>query len=897
MKKTFFFLFLVLLFFPSALAVIQNSQLKVLAVTSDGKGLGADLFLEIEEGSGGIWVSAEPLVGTTTQSAARTARDVAKKFSLEVEKHDFKFSIDSAASLVEGPSAGAAMALLIVSSLQNKVLPSNISVTGTIDGSGNVGPVGGVFEKSVEASKLGIELFMIPRGEAVQTVRIEGQVKSINLVEYGPNDLGMTIVEVANIDDVIKYAFSDIKSIDVSQIIASSEIPDFVPKPVLLQPHLQVMKSLVNEYIRETNVIIGEAKNSVSFAVIEDPALVNTLLDTITSAEQTMRQAEILDEQNYLYSAANFAFLARVNALLVRDVSLTPSILNPSSSALEYKISELKSGAIDLEEMLDKSIPVDYLEWYISAQQRLSYAKVNLDKLSSTQVIIIGGDSISDGFERLSDYEFAVAWLGVAEDFFEITKNSVKRVKLNSAFENEMDDLLVKGEETAMSLPEETADDIVRRINAAKFEKAKGWNMASVFDSATAYALGSAEKLTEGKEITELTAVLESKINDFEKKISSSKYKFSWPVLYLDHAKYFLESANYYSSSNQTARAVNSLRSGISLIILADQLVLVAEPIFGHYENVSANELVSDSFPAATPASMPFFNPVTWFSFPANSVLVAGFFGAVLLFAAILGFFIYKTVSKNANKSPQVVLELIKIKDLQRKADSALLEGKISEQKHSELVLNYCLEQALLEKQHAEQVSRLLEIDKERADLVSLEKRLRDLKSHLKERIISEEDFKLAKKELVGNLNQIKEDLLTEEKSVQKVMEKSKSTLDKIRQREKNLTPIKAEELPAKTKPENEKIKPKKYVVKKISASLKKVKKEKAQVGEKIQVPSSKPIFSLILSHHLQVSWGQGFFKSSSAVAKIFRAFCGFTVTFKSVEPNRNFPSFICSGK
>ena len=726
----------------SVLAVITNSHLKVLAVTSEGKGLGADLALITEPGKGNIWISAEPLVGTTTQSAARTARDVAKQFSPQVSSYDYKFSIQSTASLVDGPSAGAAMALLIVSALKDKQLPSNVALTGTIDEQGNVGPVGGVFEKAAEASKIGIGLFLIPRGEAVQTVRLNGEVKSINLLEYGPNTFGMTIVEVNNIDDALKYAFTDVQSIDVSKIIKEGAIPDFVPKPIPLEPQLSPMKEMVTNYIKEANVVIGEAKNSVSSAVINDPALLNTLLETITSSQETMKQADILNEQNYLYSAANFAFLARVNAMLVKDVSANPALLSLNSTALDLKIADLKKDISDTKDLFGKSIPTDSLELYISAQQRISYAEINIEKLSATQVVVVNGsDSSNEALSRLSDYEFAVAWVGVAKDFFDLTKNSAKRVKPGNAFSDSMNDLLSKGKNALTAVSQDSADDISRRIDAAKLEKTYGWYLASVFDAATGYALASAESVTKDKDVTGLTAILESKINDVEKKISASKYKYYWPVLYLDHAKYFLESANYYSNSSQTARAVNSLKSGISLIMLADQLFLAAEPMYDYYSNVSTGEFVpiepetarqTISIPNQLGALAKFFPSLS------NKALLVGFL--VVLFLILIGSWLFAAqLSKDkliARKTFEPI-QLQSLSELEKKADTALLAGKISEQKHEELTFKYYMDMAMLEYQNTQKAGGQMKAGNLKEEISTLEKRLKELKSQYRQEIIS----------------------------------------------------------------------------------------------------------------------------------------------------------------
>jgi len=164
MKKALIF-FLILLLSTNCLAVIESDSLKVFAVTDQGNAMVSELILTIKPGTGMIWTDIEPFVGTSTQSTAKIAVETARDYSNAVEKYDYFFDIKSDASLVEGPSAGAAMALLVISMLQDKVIPEEVALTGTITAEGGVGSVGGVFEKSKEAAKVGIKLFMIPPGD------------------------------------------------------------------------------------------------------------------------------------------------------------------------------------------------------------------------------------------------------------------------------------------------------------------------------------------------------------------------------------------------------------------------------------------------------------------------------------------------------------------------------------------------------------------------------------------------------------------------------------------------------------------------------------------------------------------------------------------------------------
>ncbi|MCH7902363.1 hypothetical protein IIC68_01265, partial [archaeon] len=107
MKKLLLLLTLFSLLFSPAFAVIEKDSIPIYAVTTRGEGLVAELTLEIEPGEGKIWSSVSPLVGTSTQNAERIAVQVSREFFSRVDDYDFKFTISSVASVVEGPSAGA----------------------------------------------------------------------------------------------------------------------------------------------------------------------------------------------------------------------------------------------------------------------------------------------------------------------------------------------------------------------------------------------------------------------------------------------------------------------------------------------------------------------------------------------------------------------------------------------------------------------------------------------------------------------------------------------------------------------------------------------------------------------------------------------------------------------
>ena len=88
-----------------------------------------------------------------------------KVLGLMVEsKYQYPFTIKIRLKDVGGPSAGLMFSLGIIEKLraENLTRGRNISGTGTIDSFGKIGPIGGIEEKLIGASRAGSKLFLAP---------------------------------------------------------------------------------------------------------------------------------------------------------------------------------------------------------------------------------------------------------------------------------------------------------------------------------------------------------------------------------------------------------------------------------------------------------------------------------------------------------------------------------------------------------------------------------------------------------------------------------------------------------------------------------------------------------------------------------------------------------------
>jgi PDZ domain-containing protein len=127
------------------------------------------------------------------------------------EERNFPFDVSIDPGQVRGPSAGLAFTLAVLDVLTPGDLTGGhpVAVTGTIDGLGNVGPIGGAEYKAIAAREAGAELFLVPAGE-----------EDIAASRVGD---GVTIVPVATLDDALE-ALAEIggNALDLETPVASA---------------------------------------------------------------------------------------------------------------------------------------------------------------------------------------------------------------------------------------------------------------------------------------------------------------------------------------------------------------------------------------------------------------------------------------------------------------------------------------------------------------------------------------------------------------------------------------------------------------------------------------------------------------------------------------------------
>ena len=133
-------------------------------------------------------------------AAASYVRSRAVDFGMEppmFDKRDIHVHVPEGATPKDGPSAGIAMATVIVSIITGIPIRRDIAMTGEVTLRGRVLPIGGLKEKLLAALRGGLKTVLIPEENAKDLAEIPENVKS-----------GLEIIPVSRMDEVLAHALT-----------------------------------------------------------------------------------------------------------------------------------------------------------------------------------------------------------------------------------------------------------------------------------------------------------------------------------------------------------------------------------------------------------------------------------------------------------------------------------------------------------------------------------------------------------------------------------------------------------------------------------------------------------------------------------------------------------------
>lgn len=114
---------------------------------------------------------------------------------LGINPSQFEFSFD-VAGRIDGPSAGALMTTAVLAGLLGDQIDPSMTMTGTINPDGTIGPVGGIPHKIAGAAEAGKTTVLVPAGQRFDYDYNAGQ--AVDLVQVG-NQHGVEVILVPDI--------------------------------------------------------------------------------------------------------------------------------------------------------------------------------------------------------------------------------------------------------------------------------------------------------------------------------------------------------------------------------------------------------------------------------------------------------------------------------------------------------------------------------------------------------------------------------------------------------------------------------------------------------------------------------------------------------------------------
>lgn len=373
-KGAIFFLSLLILGLIVPTILAENSQiyhLKLLAVQEIGnqyKGSDADLYLELREGTGRVFLETYPLTKMDTQVSTRFAKEIAcKHFKLNCDQYDFIYTIKAKSNIIGGPSAGAAIASLTTIAVLDLKYDENIAITGTINSGGIIGPVGGVKEKVMAAAEAKLKKVLIPVGtlpsEKENKTNPDNKNSSFPLISQN-----QTAIAEFNLSQIQKSGLEVIEIMGMDEAVFQLTGQDLNHKDVKIAENPEysgIMKSLQEILCRRTDKIFAEI--SGSGIKLNETAMKNYL--------NKKNSSEDFAQKGDYYSSASFCFsnniILREEYYLQKDagrekVAELFSSLEQKNLAMEKMLSEEKIQTLsDLQALMIVKERVEEVKDYI----------------------------------------------------------------------------------------------------------------------------------------------------------------------------------------------------------------------------------------------------------------------------------------------------------------------------------------------------------------------------------------------------------------------------------------------------------------------------------------------------------------------------------------------------
>jgi len=318
-------------------------------------------------GSGRVFVDTLSLAQVDMQGSARLAVKVASSLvsndencTIDPSTFDYFFVIRTKSPIIGGPSAGGIMTATVVALLEGWEMDEHTVMTGMINPDGSIGPIGGIPYKIDAAASVGATRFLIPEGQMTYTEIVTETVplpngwnqyqKTVtrNVSDYAMENYGMEVIEVTDINDVLRYYTGY-----YFPVIASEH-------SISTQDYLNSMKPLATNLLDQATESYQKAQQSFDKTTIPNrfPYYYrNQVTDFLNDAEDTLQTSQDWFDNELYYTSTSYSFQSLINSQFVEYIctyyntenqaTYVNDLFSNASQLFETKSNEAKNTAIN----------------------------------------------------------------------------------------------------------------------------------------------------------------------------------------------------------------------------------------------------------------------------------------------------------------------------------------------------------------------------------------------------------------------------------------------------------------------------------------------------------------------------------------------------------------------
>lgn len=446
------------------------------AVVSNVSSEMVQISIEALPGTGRVFASVSPSIGVDTQGSERTAAAIASK-TAGVDDCDILLTIGApSVSEVDGPSAGGAMTLLMLSALTGKELRSDFSMTGTIEDDGSIGPVGDVPLKAEAVARSGITLFLTPNLDS-------GDLMEILLLKKHYN---LTVVQVGNVSTAFSIARSNVTPQE-NLVLTSENVSAYTNATVdhWYAPQLKDMA----EYM------VNSAESKVQSS---DSAFKANFESRLSDAQSALKT-------NQLYTAANTAFL----------LSMDEDFANFTKGNAKNDYDSTNKCLSDFEA---KNLTLQNFEVIGPAEARFSWAGLRMPTQASSD-----NGFIAPMLDEYYDVLYAKYWCAAADELNNYTYPG-NETQFNSEVLRDYTYQVLNNISTESADMAGSNSDLDFHLNSAENSFDNGMYVAALVDAAYVQSY------------IDMTNISENDSNEALDRMLAENYTYIWPQVLRNHA-------------------------------------------------------------------------------------------------------------------------------------------------------------------------------------------------------------------------------------------------------------------------------------------------------------------------------------------------------------------------